>query len=243
VEECKALCDKTPTCGGFNSHGFLKLQDCSQRIKPASTTLFVKKNSSQPLPTLPWGDLWPVPQHFSLRGPGVITLAPNFTISASLASPTLKRAIARYEKILASAMPSLKAKSGTMIQVFELRVASASESLHFGTNSSYNLTVSPNGECTAHAQTIYGAMYAMETFSQLLVGGSINATSVLIRDWPDYHHRAFMADTGRRFWPVKTIEAVLDAMAWNKLNILHLHLSDNCRFALESKVGRLQVKK
>ena len=42
-----------------------------------------------------------------------------------------------------------------------------------------------------------------------------------------------MADTGRRFWPVQTIKSVLDAMATVKMNVLHLHLSDNCRFAVE----------
>jgi|EP01046_Picozoa_sp_COSAG06_P008262 hexosaminidase len=42
-----------------------------------------------------------------------------------------------------------------------------------------------------------------------------------------------MADTGRRFWPVPTIQSILDAMASVKMNVLHLHLSDNCRFAVE----------
>lgn len=36
------------------------------------------------------------------------------------------------------------------------------------------------------------------------------------------------------FWPVPTIKTVLDAMAFSKMNVLHLHLSDNCRYAVES---------
>ena len=62
----------------------------------------------------------------------------------------------------------------------------------------------------------------------------VNATSVSIADAPQYAHRGFMADTGRRFWPVPTVEALLDAMSWCKLNVLHLHLSDNCRYAVQS---------
>ena len=73
----------------------------------------------------------------------------------------------------------------------------------------------------------------METFSQLVTkGGVINATKVSIDDFPAYHHRAFMADTGRRFWPVATVNTLLDAMSFNKMNVLHLHLSDNCRLVL-----------
>ncbi len=58
--------------------------------------------------------------------------------------------------------------------------------------------------------------------------------SVAISDAPQYPHRGFMADTGRRFWPVPTVEALLDAMSWCKMNVLHLHLSDNCRYAVQS---------
>jgi N-acetyl-beta-hexosaminidase len=43
-------------------------------------------------------------------------------------------------------------------------------------------------------------MYGMETFSQLVMqGGIINATSITITDFPAYHVRSFMADTGRRY--------------------------------------------
>ena len=40
----------------------------------------------------------------------------------------------------------------------------------------------------------------------------------------------------RRFFPVKLIYNILDGMSYNKLNVLHWHLSDFCRFSVESKL-------
>lgn len=45
-----------------------------------------------------------------------------------------------------------------------------------------------------------------------------------------------MIDSGRRFFPMKLVKNLLDTMSWNKMNILHLHASDLCRFAVESKI-------
>jgi hexosaminidase len=45
-----------------------------------------------------------------------------------------------------------------------------------------------------------------------------------------------MVDTGRRFFPMPLLENLLNTMAGAKLNVLHLHASDMCRFGVESKV-------
>jgi len=45
-----------------------------------------------------------------------------------------------------------------------------------------------------------------------------------------------MIDTGRRFWPVHTVELVIDALSYLKQNVLHFHMSDFCRFSVESKL-------
>eukprot|EP00729_Bicosta_minor_P011596 gene11596-22205_t len=74
--------------------------------------------------------------------------------------------------------------------------------------------------------------------------GAADATSnnvltvplVKIVDYPSYAWRGFMVDTGRRFWPVPLLQWLMDAMVLNKMNVLHLHFSDFCRFAVESKL-------
>jgi hypothetical protein len=40
----------------------------------------------------------------------------------------------------------------------------------------------------------------------------------------------------RRFFPVEFVYNLLDAMGYLKMNVLHFHLSDYCRFAVESKL-------
>ena len=45
-----------------------------------------------------------------------------------------------------------------------------------------------------------------------------------------------MIDAGRRFFPVPLVKNLMDTMAGAKLNVLHLHASDMCRFGVESKL-------
>ena len=45
-----------------------------------------------------------------------------------------------------------------------------------------------------------------------------------------------MIDTGRRFFPVPAVKMILDGMTFSKMNVLHLHASDYCRWSVESKL-------
>ena len=52
---------------------------------------------------------------------------------------------------------------------------------------------------------------------------------------PEYKWRGLMIDSGRRFFPMPLVKNLMDTMAANKMNVLHLHASDHCRFGVESK--------
>ncbi|XP_062513942.1 beta-hexosaminidase subunit alpha-like isoform X2 [Corticium candelabrum] len=80
----------------------------------------------------------------------------------------------------------------------------------------------------------YQVICSKETFSQLMVNGSLLHSTVTVHDKPNYHHRGLMIDTGRRFFPMSLVYNLLDAMSYLKMNVLHFHLSDYCRFAVES---------
>ena len=61
-------------------------------------------------------------------------------------------------------------------------------------------------------------------------------SSILVHDAPSYAWRGLMLDAGRRFFPVPLLHNLLDTMAAVKLNVLHLHASDFCRWSVESKL-------
>jgi hexosaminidase len=51
-----------------------------------------------------------------------------------------------------------------------------------------------------------------------------------ISDTPKVLHRGLLIDTGRHFIPVEDILLILDAMSYNKLNVLHWHIVDDDSF-------------
>lgn len=61
--------------------------------------------------------------------------------------------------------------------------------------------------------------------------------AVAIDDSPRFAHRGLMLDVARHFFAVDVVERVLERMAELKLNVLHLHLSDDqgWRLALDSR--------
>ncbi len=54
-----------------------------------------------------------------------------------------------------------------------------------------------------------------------------------IRDWPHYAHRGAMLDVARHFFDVATVKKFVDYLAMYKMNVLHLHLSDDQGWRIE----------
>jgi len=56
-----------------------------------------------------------------------------------------------------------------------------------------------------------------------------------ITDYPDYSYRGVMIDVSRHFFGVEDIKRVMEFLAYFKMNILHLHLSDDQGWRIEIK--------
>lgn len=54
-----------------------------------------------------------------------------------------------------------------------------------------------------------------------------------IHDWPEYPYRGAMLDVSRHFFGVETVKRFIDYLAMYKMNILHLHLSDDQGWRIE----------
>ena len=74
-----------------------------------------------------------------------------------------------------------------------------------------------------------GLFYARQTLNQL----PSLVPCMTITDYPDLHYRALMLDVVRNYYPADSIYKVIDVMAQYKLNVLHLHLSDDEAWRLE----------
>jgi len=58
------------------------------------------------------------------------------------------------------------------------------------------------------------------------------ALPIYIEDEPLYEFRGLLIDTSRHFLPTSLIKETIDAMMYNKLNILHWHIVDDDSFPL-----------
>ena len=185
--------------------------------------------------------VWPPPQHIATGG-RALPLSPQFAVTTpATASPRLLAAVARHAETTIG--PALAAASsaaqdgGEALRELRLEVLSTDEELGMATDYSYNLTVTQE-QGVVRCPSIYGCMYGLESFAQLLDAGRgvVLHSDVAIVDAPDFTWRGLMVDAGRRFFPMDTLKDLMTTMAANKLNVLHLHASDFCRFGVESKL-------
>lgn len=105
-----------------------------------------------------------------------------------------------------------------------------------GEDESYSIDVTPT-QATLRAPTTTGVLRGLETWSQLLTSadGRWHVPAVRIEDRPRFLWRGLMIDVCRHWQPVEVIKRQLDAMSLVKLNVLHLHLTDDQGFRIESR--------
>ena len=138
---------------------------------------------------------------------------------------------------------AVRAGKATAPGVLYVSVGSAA-GMKQGVDESYTLTVAPDGS-HLDAATSVGAVRGLATFRQLVrMGASRTAIPAMtIEDAPEYEWRGLMIDVARHFVPLELLKRNVDAMELVKLNVLHLHLSDNEGFRVESKTfPKLQLE-
>jgi hexosaminidase len=105
-----------------------------------------------------------------------------------------------------------------------------------GEDESYGLEVAAGG-AKLSAPNPLGALHGLQTFLQLVetTPAGFAVPAITIRDTPRFVWRGLMIDVARHFIPLDVLRRNLDGMEAVKLNVLHLHLSDNQGFRVESK--------
>ena len=195
--------------------------------------------------------LWPAPST-STPGTGVLPVTPSdsfFTLAGpgpSKASPLLTAAFDRYMPLtFPHTADAAKTNMAPALTSLTIAVDDLSED-HPGlaTDESYTLTVSTDDlTATAHAKTVYGALRALETFSQMVTfdfdAGAYEIVGApwKVDDAPRFAHRGLMIDTARHYETLAAIRGVVDSLPYAKLNVLHWHMVDIQSFPFESKTS------
>jgi hexosaminidase len=129
--------------------------------------------------------------------------------------------------------------SGDCINQIFLKI---DEKSGFG-KEAYNLVIDDNITITASGET--GLFYGVQSLLQLMpveVYGeqaakiqSMKLPRVTINDQPRFEYRGFMVDISRHFVTKQELLKIIDMMAMHKLNVLHLHLTDDHGWRIEIK--------
>lgn len=184
-------------------------------------------------------NLMPMPS--SVRsGSGILAISASFSVAIEgYREPRLERAVQRFCR-------DLSRRTGLFIGAEIVDSTKATLVIHaeraskpvqeLGEDESYVLDVSA-AKATLTAPNPLGAMHGLQTFLQLvaITPSGFAAPAVHIEDAPRFPWRGLTIDVSRHFIYLSTLKRNIDAMAAVKLNVLHLHLSDDQGFRVESK--------
>lgn len=202
------------------------------------------------------GAVWPLPQ-MQKNYDGQVILQPknfNFKVTAKTCG-ILESALTRYYSLTFNPprLPKLHHnvnkvltentdKYAGSVSVLEVQLSSPCEDWPSSSmDEQYTLRVNSDdmpGRALLFSQSIWGVLRGLETFSQLVYrneDGLFLINSTMIRDFPRFSHRGILVDTARHFIPKRVLMEQLEAMAQNKLNVLHWHIVDDQSFPYESK--------
>ena len=97
----------------------------------------------------------------------------------------------------------------------------------------YVLTSTKKG-VEVQAKTGAGLFYGVQTLLQMATEGNKVAFGT-ITDEPRFEYRGMMLDVSRHFFGLDFVKKQIDAMAYYKLNRLHIHLTDAAGWRIEIK--------
>ncbi|MGN5374450.1 beta-N-acetylhexosaminidase [Sphingomonas hankookensis] len=178
--------------------------------------------------------LMPQPRSVAPGVGGALSVAGPFAVrwTDCGGTPTLDRAAARLRD-------DVQRQTGLVLdpaRAVPVRVTCRSTGAAADAGEGYRLTVATDG-IAIDADGPTGGLRALATLRQLvgLSPAGIAIPLQTIEDGPRFSWRGVMIDTVRHFVTPATIRRQIDAMERVKLNTLHLHLSDDQGFRVESR--------
>ena len=184
--------------------------------------------------------LMPMPSSVRVEAGGGLSITSTFSAGMEgYKEERLDRAVERF-------LQDVTRRTGLFVGVDSVASEKATLVIHtehaskpvqeLGEDESYVLDVSATGAKLSAANPL-GILHGLQTFLQLIevTPTGFRAAAVHIEDTPRFPWRGLMIDVSRHFIYMDTLKRNVDAMEAVKLNVLHLHLSDDQGFRLQSK--------
>jgi hexosaminidase len=196
-------------------------------------------HAPQLLPAPPSIHLMPMPLELTPAA-GRLMVMQTFSVAiAGSHEPRLEHAAQRF-------LRDLSRQTGYLLSERLADAAHATLTIHadhggepvqdLGEDESYELQVSSAG-ARLTAPNPLGVMHGLQTFLQLVdvTPDGYAAPAIHIEDTPRFPWRGLSLDVSRHFISIAVLRRNVDALAAVKMNVLHLHLSDDQGFRLESR--------
>jgi len=184
-------------------------------------------------------NLMPMPANVQI-GTGELRITQSFAVeNAGFRDATLERGVRTFISQLSTqtGMLIIPALAQSSKPTLVIRAEHGSEQVQkLGKDESYELTVSESG-ASLTAPNPLGVLHGLQTFLQLVETGpnGFSLPVVTIKDQPRFAWRGLLIDVGRHYIPMEVLKRNLDGMAAVKMNVLHVHWSDDQGFRVESK--------
>ncbi|KAF7132214.1 hypothetical protein RHSIM_Rhsim09G0127900 [Rhododendron simsii] len=179
-------------------------------------------------------NIWPMPHSVSY-GHQVLYMSKDFELRTEGskypdASGILKDGFSRFLYVIRASHVVdgnvSDSQQSLVLQGINVLISSANDELQYGIDESYKLSIASSGDPVyAHleAQTVYGALHGLQTFSQLCQFNfhtrliEVRQTPWDISDQPRFPYRGLLIDTSRHYLPLPIIKKVVDSMTYTKL--------------------------
>jgi hexosaminidase len=126
-------------------------------------------------------------------------------------------------------------KTGSLPAVAEKKIRILTETSDGTGLSAYHMSIRKN-RVTITAQESSGWFYGMQTLAQLAKTSENGKLPIIdIKDHAAFSWRGLMLDCSRTFLPKEYILSMIDRLSDIKMNVLHLHLTDDQGWRIEIK--------
>lgn len=170
----------------------------------------------------------PIPVHLKL-GEGLFTLEPGTRILVSHKA----HGVGEYLNTLLPFPLQIEGTTSGRLPAGHILLSMEQDNPAHGIEG-YQLTVNPEG-VEIYANQPAGLFYGVQSLRQFILPERKVIPAVQIVDQPRFSWRGIMLDVGRHIFPMDFIKRLIDIMAFNKLNVLHWHLTEDQGWRIEIK--------